>query len=517
MIRPQQPTRSLFWLLIPLAFVIRLVYASMRELVPDEAFYWVLSRHLSTGYLDHPPMVAYVIKLGTALFGSNEVGVRSGAAVLAFGALLILLYLCRRIIDGERATILLGVTWLCSPLFAGIATIMTPDTPAIFFSTAAMACAFLAIDRTNSDNASADFHSPSDRPQLWFFFGMFTGLAMMSKYTAVLPAGAVLMALLTSRQGRQEFRKPGIWLAGVVALIVFFPVIHWNQTHAWASFKFQLHHGMDDTDLLDSTPSSQAVRHLVSLGKYLVGQIGFFTPVFFVFGIVIVAIRWWHYRELSPAFRILVWSATIPLLFFGFAAVKSGNPGEGNWPAFGYFPMSLLTIEHIARRWKPFDVKTLKIGCGVALLITVVLHMPDQLYKLTKDRIPYPKKMNDFYGWRDMARIVERARFRAPVVAGRHQDAAELSFYLPGQPEVWVYPLRDLSGQLDNRPTAYDYFPDRPDISKSDHVFFFQGHTEDFCRMYGFATTRTEKIVEGLTIPLHGRLRQRRYDLVVRE
>jgi len=51
--------------------------------------------------------------------------------------------------------------------------------------------------------------------------------------------------------------------------------------------------------------------------------------------------------------RVLTWSATVPLVFFALTALKSGSPGEGNWPAFGYFPMSLLTIEHVARRWKP--------------------------------------------------------------------------------------------------------------------------------------------------------------------
>ena len=75
-----QQTRSIFWLFIPIAFAFRLIYAGYRELVPDEAFYWVLSRHLSTGYLDHPPMVAYIIKLGTILCGPNELGVRCGAA-----------------------------------------------------------------------------------------------------------------------------------------------------------------------------------------------------------------------------------------------------------------------------------------------------------------------------------------------------------------------------------------------------------------------------------------------------
>jgi hypothetical protein len=32
---------------------------------PDEAYYWLWSRHLALSYFDHPPMIAYLIKLST--------------------------------------------------------------------------------------------------------------------------------------------------------------------------------------------------------------------------------------------------------------------------------------------------------------------------------------------------------------------------------------------------------------------------------------------------------------------
>ncbi len=529
-----QSTRSTFWLFIPIAFAIRLIYAGYRELVPDEAFYWVLSRHLSTGYLDHPPMVAYIIKLGTLLCGSNELGVRCGAALLAFGALLVLLSMSHRVIGSERAAVWLGIIWLCSPLFAGLSTIMTPDTPAIFFSMCALACV-VAISQQPVGSALWAVTFESDEParskvvhsadptkieqaslrgnlSLWLAFGLFTGLAMVSKYTAVLPAGAVVFALLTSTSGRRQFKMPGIWLAGLVAVLVFSPVIHWNATHQWASFKFQLHHGLDNSDSIsEATGGQRAAIHLFSLGKYLIGQIGFFTPVFFVFGIVIVAIRWRHYTELSLTHRILLWSASLPLLFFGLSALKSGSPGEANWPAFGYFPMSLLLLDHIARQWKSSDLKWLRIGSGLALLITIVLHSPDTLYKAGfKDH--FPRKLNEFFGWRQMARAVDQIRGDALVVAGTHQDAAELSFYLPGQPAVWVYPLTDTDGKPVSRPTALDYFPDRPDLSKRTRVLFFSGHVWDFARLYDFVSTDT---MIDLHIPLHGRMRDRRFDLLV--
>ena len=60
------PWRALAIGLIAYAFILRLVYLGSVELLPEEAYYWNYSRHLDIGYLDHPPMVAWLIRLGTA-------------------------------------------------------------------------------------------------------------------------------------------------------------------------------------------------------------------------------------------------------------------------------------------------------------------------------------------------------------------------------------------------------------------------------------------------------------------
>ena len=56
--------------------VLRAVVAAMTPLSFDEAYYWTWSQHLAAGYYDHPPAVAYVIRIGTALFGDTSLGVR---------------------------------------------------------------------------------------------------------------------------------------------------------------------------------------------------------------------------------------------------------------------------------------------------------------------------------------------------------------------------------------------------------------------------------------------------------
>ena len=61
---------------------VALAYVALASLLPpveDELYYWSWSRHLQASYYDHPPMVAVLIRLSTALFGDTTFGLRAGA------------------------------------------------------------------------------------------------------------------------------------------------------------------------------------------------------------------------------------------------------------------------------------------------------------------------------------------------------------------------------------------------------------------------------------------------------
>ena len=62
--------------------VLRLIYASVMELRTDEAYYWTWSKESALSFLDHPPMIAWFIRFGTAIFGDTNLGVRF-AGILA--------------------------------------------------------------------------------------------------------------------------------------------------------------------------------------------------------------------------------------------------------------------------------------------------------------------------------------------------------------------------------------------------------------------------------------------------
>ena len=108
--------------------VVRLAVSAMLPLAPDETYYWIWSRALAPGYLDHPPMVALWISGGTALLGQTALGVRLFGPLAAALASFLLFDAAERLFPGRRAG-LAAVLLLNATLLLGVGTvIMTPDS-----------------------------------------------------------------------------------------------------------------------------------------------------------------------------------------------------------------------------------------------------------------------------------------------------------------------------------------------------------------------------------------------------
>src|SRR5205814_1449199 len=76
---PPKPDAARKVLLAAVALVavmtgLRAVYASLVDLRTDEAYYWTFSKENVLCFLDHPPMIAWFIRAGTAMFGDSNYG-----------------------------------------------------------------------------------------------------------------------------------------------------------------------------------------------------------------------------------------------------------------------------------------------------------------------------------------------------------------------------------------------------------------------------------------------------------
>lgn len=216
--------------LIACTVLLRLTYLGLPDLLPEEAYYWNYAQHPALGYLDHPPMVAWLIGLGTAAFGDTEFGVRIGAFLCWLVTAGFCFALARDLFDKGTAlaAVLLAAVL---PFFFLFGFFTTPDAPL----TACWAGALVFLERALL----------AGRARAWWGAGICIGLGMLSKYTIVLLTPAALAFILLDRPSRRWLRRPEPYLAALLAGLLFSPVILWNIRNDWASFLFQSAHRID--------------------------------------------------------------------------------------------------------------------------------------------------------------------------------------------------------------------------------------------------------------------------------
>src|SRR5437879_9773806 len=136
------------WLFIVALTAIRLSMLATTDLEFDEAHYCMWSERLSPAYFSKGPCIAFAMRASTAVFGSNEFGVRFFSPLLAAGTSLLLFYFARRLFSataGLWAVVALNVT----PIFNIGAFVMTIDALSIFFWLAAMFAFWLAVEKSS--------------------------------------------------------------------------------------------------------------------------------------------------------------------------------------------------------------------------------------------------------------------------------------------------------------------------------------------------------------------------------
>jgi dolichol-phosphate mannosyltransferase len=203
---------------------LRLLYAGAVDLMPEETYYWNYSQHLDLGYLDHPPMVAWLIGAATAAFGQTEFAVRAGAIIC--GALTsFFVYRLTRNVFGDAAALASLALTQALPFFFLAGLLMTPDSPL----TAAWAACLYFLERALVGQKSG----------AWWRAGIALGLGLISKYTIVLLACAAAAYMVWDPPSRRWLRRFEPYLAALCAACLFAPVLVWNIEHDWASFAFQ--------------------------------------------------------------------------------------------------------------------------------------------------------------------------------------------------------------------------------------------------------------------------------------
>lgn len=216
-------------LLILATTLVRLAFGWALSLGVDESYMVTAGRVLQLGYFDHPP-ASWWLSWGAAhLFGTEAPLAVRLPFILLFALSTWLMARIGTLLADARAGLFAALLLNLSPVFGvTTGTWVLPDGP--------LDCALLGATLALLHALPA-----SGRAALgwWLLSGLCAGLALFSKYSAVLWLGGALLYLLTSPTHRRWLVRPSPWLAVAIAALVFLPVPIWNAQHGWASFAFQ--------------------------------------------------------------------------------------------------------------------------------------------------------------------------------------------------------------------------------------------------------------------------------------
>ncbi len=378
------------------------------ELHPDEAYYWVWTRHLQLSYFDHPPMIAWFIKI-TTLFSSSEFFVRFSGILVSIILSVLIWALARELFKEEKVAAASAMLLNVYPLMMSGTIIITPDVPAFLFWALGIFFAWQIFSRNKA------FY--------WYLLGIVFGLSLLSKYTSVLLAPCIFLYMLFT-EDRRWFKTIHPYLAFLTGLILFLPVVIWNMDNSWISFRFQAGHGLKGYDSFGGVL------------EYLGGQLLVLSPFAWLLGIWATgAFSFSKTRE-----KLFTGLTSFPVILI-FALTSFKHAAAPNWPALAYFSFTPALCAYFLNgaKWK-------KILFNFAFIFSFLLsslaalHAGLSIIPLEKINGEWARTdaTNWFYGWKELAARIRRYPDVKFIITPSHTLSATLEYYLSGKAEVYA-------------------------------------------------------------------------------
>lgn len=418
----------------------------------QESYYWCYGQHPDLSYFDHPPLVGWLIWLGTAVFGDGAIGIRVGAFACGLGTVLAGLSLLGSFGAGPRARRVWLLLCVGVPSLVATRFLSNPDPAVVCFWMLTLA----TLWRARSGSLG-----------WWVLAGLCAGCALLSKYTAAMLAVGGVVVLLFDPMMRRQLRRPGPYLGVAVATLTFLPVIAWNVANDFESFRFQT-----------AGRWQHATLGVHWLFEWLGGQFVLLNPV--VFLVLLVAGSWAFRiarRRDLPCLWLLAFSMPLLVMLLVdslFIQIKA------NWAIPAVTPL-LVAVALWAERTDVAmrrPVATRRVVASLAVVTVLTLLAP--LIEFVPQR-----RGTTWSGWEQIAARAEHWETHIDdpdglegncfFFAGDYRDAAQLTrclkdYVAATEPEITVEPTM-AQNVFGRRALQFDHWEDPRRRIGQDAVF----------------------------------------------
>lgn len=381
-------------------YVMRLIINQTMGLMPQDAYYYFYSDHLALSYFDHPPMVAYMLKIFSFIFGKSVSAVKLTDFIVTLFSFLGFYYLSGLFLSKNktiRALVLYGSTLLVTVISINT----TPDVPLIFFWTLSLIAIYKAVFE--------------NRIVYWMLAGILIGLSFDSKYTGVFLLFGLITFLVFSKKHRHFLFSKELFLTLVFFTITIAPIFIWNIENDWMSFKFQ------------GAERASSISKFQLEAKYFFGnlatQLMLLLPVLFTAMLVVfykLARRMKKSRSMPDDKTLFLLSFSLPIILF-FFAISTFYWVKLNWIMPAYITVIILVARYISFKMLRSQVVLALVFHGL-LFIQIVFYP----FNVTSD--------DTWYGWEKLADEVKEITEKHPdsfvFSNDGYKTSAVLNFYL---------------------------------------------------------------------------------------
>ena len=450
---------------IVINLIIKAIAAGILELGNDEAYYWTYAMFPDWSHFDHPPMVGFIIQYFTLnLTLHSELFIRAGALVLSSANIIILFYLVRRV-SSVLAAYIAVIMYIASFYFNLISGLfILPDAPQMFFVILSLYYVLPSLTEKN----------PTRRDQLnIILFGLFTGLAFLSKYHSLfLWFGAGLYILLINRIW---FKKPSLYLSMACTVLLSLPVLYWNYKNNFISFTYH----ENRIGLLHSPINYNSFLQF-NLGEFFY-QNPFLSVAYTITLYKIFSLK----RRKIPDRNILLLFLALPLILI-FTLLSLFHTTLPHWSGPAFICLIILSSEYLADNYDKMKRLTAILLSGALamfflILIAGTIQIKTGFIRMNNDDNSIYMGRNDFtldmFGWaqarekfKDFLKkegISEYDHNRLAIVSNKWFTAAHLDYYI-------AYPLHIKLIAVGSIENIHKYFwiDKTRTINKTDRVFY---------------------------------------------
>ena len=264
----------------------------------------------------------------------------------------------------------------------------------------------------------------------WLCTGLFAGLGMMTKYYTGLLLLPMALLLLLHTKGREQFKKPGLYLAAIVFLIIISPHVVWLFSHDFVTLDYAV-------GRVTSPPTW--LNHLFYPAQFAWQQFEVLLPSLLLFSFLWIGKKPWR---LVPPLHIssfdkdfLFWIGMGPFLLTVLLSLVTGIKLRAGW---GQPLLSLWGLILVA--WLQPYLTSAKFYRFLAVVFGY-LALTVMGYCIALIRADEPSSAN--YPGRTIATEFTQywhEKYHRPLkyIAGARWLAGNIAFYSPDRPQVYI-------------------------------------------------------------------------------